>query len=377
MNVRIKKKIRVIIILILTVICILIIIINSRDVEIKKEVDISAMGEEIPIKVISLNSNIHTYESHEIAYILGDRGNLYVLRRNSDNYYVERWHMEFWENIRVVDLCAEGKNDTYALALDREGNVYIWDKEYLVKEKKQNEYWQTVNVWDKKENWQIRQLEGIPKMSEIFATYSGFVFVTQEGEVYGWSPTDITNLNTDNMELIETEGEILNVVSMKDELLILDRNNVMWSIENGTKKVIKESVKNIIQGGKGFALQMMNAENEVYVCNIYLLQQGHDKMSFEDKYEVSKMLFEGNVSSFSVSDKTAVVHVDEEKYYRWGRRARAYIMTKLGYIATLNDEVYEHPVEVDLHGAKYYMLIGKDIVYVDDWGRLFVLIQKP
>lgn len=380
MDVQIKrktgKKLILVLVLIVLVICIRILITTRKD-EVRREVDTSIMGDEIPVKVISLNSCIHTNVNAEIAYILGDKGNIYVLCCDSKDYYVELWHPEFWADIEVDDLCAEGKKYSYALALDREGNVYVWDKEYLVKNTEFSEYQKNGLEWDKQEDWGIQRLEGIPKISGIFAAYSRFVLVTEQGDAYIWNPEDTTNPKLEDMELVEMESEILRAASLKDELLVLDSNNVLWSIENGTKKFLKENVKNIITGGKGFVLQMMNARNEVYVCNVYRLQLEQEKTQYADKYEVSEMTFEGNILSLSVSGETAVVYVDNGKSYRWGRKPRAFISTKWLSMYTLCDKVYEQPVEVDLKEAEYYMLIGPDIVYVDNHNRMYVLLQKP
>ena len=177
------------------------------------------------------------------------------------------------------------------------------------------------------------------------------------------------------MEMIDVKGPVLGMASLKGELLILDRDHDLWSIENGTKKIVQEDVKTIMQGGKGFVVQRMNEENTVYVNNIYLLQKGYETVTFADTYEVSTVTFEKEISLLAVSGQTAVACVGGEDFYRWGRKQRVNLVTKLGYFVSLSDKVYEHPIEVDIKGAQYFMLIGKDVVYIDKENRVFALIQ--
>lgn len=363
MNAQKKRRVSIISLILLTAIGILIISTIPKNREVKRPIDISIMEEEKPQKVISLNRYITTDANPENAYILGDKGNIYVLCCDSENYYAELWHPEFWEGIKVVDLCAGNKTDSYALALDEEGNVYIWDKEYQSKEE----------AWEKKDDWHIQRMENIPKTAEIFSGYNQFVLVTKEGEAYRFNPMENSNLE---LETIGVENPVLGMGSLDEELFIMDCNHVLWSIENGTKKIVKENVKAIMQGGKGFVIQLMDDENTVYVYNIYLLQDGYETVTFAGKYEVSKVTFEDEIFLLAVSSQTAVVCLGEEKFYRWGRMPRRYSMGKLGYSESLNDKVYEQPVEVDMKGAWYYMLIGKDIVYIDEQNRMFALIQN-
>lgn len=356
MNVQIDKECSVIVMLLRFILCILIILFIPRNSEIKKEVDISIMGEEIPTKIVSLNLNLSTRENPEIAYILGDRGNIYVLCCDLGNYYVELWHPEFWKNIKVIDL---ESTYLYIMALDEEGNVYIWDKEYDSKEL----------VWDKKSDWYIQWMANIPEVAEIFAGYYQFVLVTKAGEIYSWNPADNKKLGMDSMEMIEIESAILNIVSLKEELLILDQNNILWSIENGTLTVLAKNVKEIVQSGKGFVVQIMDNKNVVYVYNSYLLQKGYETVTFANKYKVSKVTFESEISLVAVSNKTAVVRSDKEKIYKWGNKESGHKNISVPGLI-----VYRRPVKVNVKGTKYYMLIGKDSVYVDNQNRMFVVI---
>jgi len=359
------RKVRILSLIVLTAMGIMAFNIISQHKDIKRQVDISIMEEEKPKKLISLNTYISTDANFENAYILGDKGNLYVLCCDSENYYAELWHPEFWKGIKVVDLCAGDKTDSYAMALDEKGSVYIWGKECLSKG----------SELEKRNDWQIQRMENIPEVAQIFSGYDQFVLVTKEGTVYSFHPKDSGNPGMDNMEMIDVKSPVLGMASLKEELLILDCDHVLWSIENGTKKIVKENVKTIVQGGKGFVVQMMDDGNTVYVYNIYLLQKGYETVTFADKYEVSKVTFESEISFLAVSSKTAVVCVGEENFYRWGRKQRVNLVTKLGCFVTLSDKVYDQPIEVDIKGAQYYMLIGKDIVYVDEQKRMFALIQ--
>lgn len=361
MNAQIVKDFSIIAMLLRVALCILIILIIPRNSEIKEEVDISVMGEEMPKEVISLNPYIPTDEVTEIVYILGDKGNIYELYSDSKGYHAKPWHPEFWAGIKIVDLCAGERlgPNAYVLALDEAGNVYIWNKEY---ESKGLE-------WGKKTDWHIQRMENIPEVAEIYAGYYQFALVTREGSVYSWNPIDNANPGIDNMEMIDLESPVLSIVSLKEELLILDRNHVLWCIENGVKKVVWENVKNIMQSGKGFVVQMMNDENTVYVYNSEFLQKGYETLTLADKYEVSKISFESGISLVSVSSKTAVACVDEEKLYKWGKKEDG-----LKNVAVPGMMVYERPVEVNVKGTRYYTLIGKDAVYIDEQDRMFVVI---
>lgn len=86
-----------------------------------------------------------------------------------------------------------------------------------------------------------------------------------------------------------------------------------------------------------------------------------------------KLQFEREISLFEVSSQTVVVCVDEENFYRWGRKQRVNLVKKLGYFVSLSDKVYEQPIE-DIKGDRYYMLIGKDVVYIQN--EVLVVIQS-
>lgn len=161
MNARTKRKVSILLLTVLAAMGIMAFSIISQHREIKKQVDISIMEEEKPKKVISLNTYISTDTNFENAYILGDKGTLYVLCCDSENYYAQLWHPEFWKGIKVVDLCAGNKTDSYVLALDEKGTVYIWDKEYRSKEL----------GWEKKDDWHIQRMENIPEVAQIFSGY--------------------------------------------------------------------------------------------------------------------------------------------------------------------------------------------------------------
>ena len=49
-------------------------------------IDTSVMGEEVPIKIVTLNSSVTFHVNYEIAYILGDKGNLYVLCYDAEKF---------------------------------------------------------------------------------------------------------------------------------------------------------------------------------------------------------------------------------------------------------------------------------------------------
>lgn len=356
MNVRIKRALSVSLIGIIT----LLVIVNAVSTTKIKSVDTSNMCGEMPIKIISLNPYIPTNENYEIAYILGDRGNIYVLRCIDDKYDVELWQPRFWDGIKITDLCA-GYLMSYALAIDNEGKIYIWDKEYASGTR--------TTVESKKEQWSIKCLDGIPKVSDIFATYNQFVIVTESGNVYRWYPKESPCPAIDEMECVDGKLSISKVAAVKEELLILDQNHMLWSMENGTLKCLQKDVCNIVQGYNGFAVQMMNGE--IYVYRIHLLEEGYEETVFADKYEVSKIVFDGNVSSLSASGKAAIVCIDGKSLYRWGRKG------KRGWFGVHggNEEVYETPIKIDIDMPRYYDLIGKDIIYIDDQNNMFVIIQ--
>lgn len=79
MNVRILRNSIIITIIVVLILCIWVVM-KPRVYEPKKEsIDTSIMGEEVPVKIITLNSYMTSGVNHEIAYLLGDKGNLYVL----------------------------------------------------------------------------------------------------------------------------------------------------------------------------------------------------------------------------------------------------------------------------------------------------------
>lgn len=248
--------------------------------------------------------------------------------------------------------------------MDKEGNVYVWEKEYLLGESG------TEIETNKRENWKIQQLENIPIVTKIYATHDKFSIVTDEGNLYIWSPKENVNPNMEEMEMIDMETPIINVAASEEAVFILDEKHILWRIENGTKKVFQENVKNIMQGGKGFVFQMMDAENEVYVYNISLLQKGYETTVFADKYEVAKIVFENKISSISVNKAVAVVRTDKQEFYQWGRKENP----QYWYMVIPAESVYAEPVKIDLADVKYYMIIGKNIVYIDERNEIFVLL---
>lgn len=372
MNTHAKAKFNVILILIMIVICILglwLVIARPQPYKPRKEpVDTSAMGEEVPVKIITLNKYTTSSVNYEVAYLLGDKGNLYVLCYDTEKYYVELWHPEFWKDIEVVDICAE-RPWLYASALDKEGNVYIWKKEYLLGEGETEEEIETKT--NKRENWKIQQLKNIPKATKIYATHDQFAIVTDEENVCMWSPKENDNPGMDDMEIIDMETPMLNIAAAGEEVFILDENHVLWSMENGTKTFLKENVKSIVQGYKGLAIQMMDSENEVYIYNIDFLQKyKYESVTFADKYEVNKIVFPDNVSSMSLNGSVGVVCTDKQELYRWGWEQR----TKYAHVTTTSIDLYDEPVNINLTDVKCFMVIGKNFIYIDEENEMFVWI---
>ena len=324
-----------------------------------KRVDASAMGEEVPVKAVRLTGD------EPFAYLLSDAGNVYVMCHCDEKYYVELWHPEFWNGIRIVDLYTSSYY-TNMLALDQDGNIYMWDSEY--------ERGRSTTSYVKKENWKIQRIENIPKVSKIFTAYRQIVIVTEEGSTYRyrWYPDENINTVVEDMGSIETETPILNIAATKEELFILDEEHVLWSIgntENESKKYVQKDVHSIMQTGPGFTIRMMN--DEIYVHNTIYLERGYDKVMLAEQYEAVRIPFEGKISSMSASSKTAVVCIDGDKYYRWGKEANTAAFG--AYIPGIL--TYEEPVEMDLKNLNYYAVIGQDIIYLDDQNHMFVLLQ--
>lgn len=330
-------------------------------------IDTSVMGEEVPIKIVTLNSYMTSNVNYETAYILGDKGNLYVLCYDAERYYVDLWHPEFWKDIEIVDICAE-RPRLYAAALDKDGNVYIWRKEYLLGEGETEIEIETKT--NKRENWEIQRLENIPKVMEIYATHDKFAIVTDEENVCMWSPKENANPGMDDMEMIDMEAAIINIAASEEEVFILDENHVLWSMKNGMKIFLKENVKSIVQGYKGLAILLMDNENEVYIYNIHLLQERYETVTFADKYEAAKIVFEDKISSIAVNNVVAVVRTDKQEYYRWGKERNPYYW----YATVPAMNVYDEPVKINLRDAKYYMVIGENIVYIDEQNKMFILV---
>lgn len=326
-------------------------------------IDSSIMGEEVPIKIVTLNSSVSFHVNYEMAYILGDKGNLYVLCCDSEKLYVDVWHPEFWKDIEIVDICAE-RPWSHAVALDKEGNVYVWEKEYLIK--KEGDTGIEIN---KRENWEIQKMENIPKVKEIYAIYGRFVIVTEEN-VCMWAAKEHANPNMEDMERIDIETPIVNVAASKEAVYILDEEHVLWSLQNGNKKVLQENVKYIMQGGKGFVFQLLDAEKEVYVCDIELLSRGHETVALADGHEAAKIVFEDKISSIAVNGSVAIVCTDKQEYYRWGQKQSPH--NRYTYVPSIS--LYTEPVKIDLVDVKYYMLIGRKIICVDSQNRMFFWI---
>lgn len=349
-----------IIMIILFVSCVWIVMKPESSEPWEVRIDTSNMGEEVPVKIVTLNSYVTFNENYEMAYILGDKGNLYVLCYDGEKLYVDLWHPEFWKDIEIVDICAE-RPWLYAAALDKEGNIYVWEKEYLFKEKGDIEI-----ETNKRENWKIQKMENIPKVKEIYATHDRFVIVTKE-DVCMWSSREYRNPSMDDMEMIDTETPIINAAASEEAVYILDEEHVLWSLQNGTKHVFLENVEDIVQGGKGFALRLMDAENEVYVYNIGLLSRGYETTMLADGIEAARIVFEDEISSIAINKSAAVVCTDKQEFYLWGRKESPHNK----YMYTLSMSLYTEPVKIDIADAKYYMVIGKNIVYVDGQNRMF------
>ena len=357
MNAQMKKILSIVVI----VTVVILVTINAVPATKTRNVDTSNMCDEIPVKIVSLNPYIPTNDNYEIAYVLGDKGNIYVLRCIDGKYDVDFWQPEFWDGVEITDLCA-GYLMSYVLAIDKNGGIYIWDKEYGPGAR--------TTIESKKEEWNIKRLDSIPKVSDIFAAYNQFVIVTEAGDVYRWHPEECQCPAVDEMERIDVEQPILEIAAIDDELLILDRNHVLWSIENGDSRCLQNDVCDIAQGYNGFVVQTMNGE--IYVNHIHLLEEGYDKAVFADKYEASKIVFDGTLSLLSVSGKAAVVCMDGDQLYRWGRKDKREWFGMYGG----NEEVYDTPVKINIGKPQYYTLIGKDMIYIDGQGNMFVMIQE-
>lgn len=358
MNTRTKRLVSVVII----VAAVLLIAVNAVPTTRRKRIDTSNMRGEVPVKIISLNGHISTEDNYELAYILGDSGNIYELRCIEGKYDVDLWQPEFWDGIRITDLCMNYPM-MYALAMDEDGQLYIWNKEYG--------YDPYTAEQIRKEQWNISRIGDIPKVTAIFAAYNQFVIVTESEDVYRWYPKDQPCPDIEEMERLDVEQIILNVAATKEELLILDRDHVLWSVENGTSKCLQEDVLNLVQGSAaGFAVQ--TTDNEINVYNMLLLGRDYEKATFADRYEVSRIAFEGDISSLSVSGRAAVVCIDGDKLYRWGRKAPKVLFG--AYPAHI--ETYETPVKINIDTPQYYTLVGHDMIYVDDQNNMFAMIQN-
>lgn len=342
---------------IILLIALIIVIANAHLKTETKRVDKSVMGDEIPVKIVK-------FDADSGLYLLSDAGNIYVLCHSDGNYYLELWHPEFWKGIKIVDLCT---STHYAniLALDSEGNIYRWDNEY--------ERDTSTGLRVKKEDWSIQRIENIPKVSEIFTAYRQIVIVAEDGNAYRyrWYPDENFDLVVEDMGSIEMEAPILNIAATKEELFILDQDHVLWSvgnIVNQSKEYVQKDVHSIMQTGNGFTARMM--DDEIYVHNTLYLEYGYDKVMFADRYEAVKMVFEGKISSMSVSSKTAVVCIDD-KYYRWGKDANTRAFG--GYIPGIL--TYDEPFEMDIKNLNFYTVVGQDIIYLDEQNQMFILLQ--
>ena len=362
-----KKRLVLIIIIIILIIFVRISLKPQADVPRKEQIDISVMGEEEPVKIITLNGSMTSGENYEIAYLLGDKGNLYVLCHDTEKYYVNLWNPEFWKNIEVVDICAQ-RRWAYAAALDTEWNVYVWKKEYLSGESGETEI-----ETKKREDWEIQKLGNIPKVNEIYATYNQFVIVTEEESVCMWSPEDNVNPDMSDMETIEIETPILNVAASEEAVFILDGNHTLWSMENGTINLLKDNVKSIVQGYKGLVIQMRDSENEIYIHNIDLLRKRDETVTFADKYEATKIVFEDKICSISVNGHGVVVCTDKQEFYRWGEKENHVNRYWWGSVYVPSILIYEEPLKIDLEDAKYYAVIGYSVVYINGRNEMFVL----
>ncbi|MCH5264070.1 MAG: hypothetical protein J1F42_14270 [Lachnospiraceae bacterium] len=358
MNVRMKRLLSIVLI----VAVVILVAEYAAPTTRRKRIDISNMRGEAPVKIISLNTYISTNDNHELAYILGENGSIYVLRCIDGKYDVDLWQPEFWDGIKITDLCMNYPM-MYALAMDEDGQLYIWNKEYGYDPYTADEI--------KKEQWNISRIDGIPKVTDVFAAYNQFVIVTEIGDVYRWYPKDQPCPAIEEMERLDVEPPIINIAATKEELLILDRNHVLWSVENGTSRYLQKDVQNIVQGpAAGFAVQTTNSEINVY--NSLALERDYEKTTFADRYEVSRIAFEGDVSSLAVSSSAAVVCIDGDKLYRWGRKSPKVLFgTYPGY-----EETYETPVKINIDTPQYYTLVGHDMIYVDNQNNMFAIIQN-
>lgn len=351
------KRVRSVMILIIA----LFIVIANTHLKIEtKRVDISAMGDEVPVKVVKLSG-----AGSGSVYLLSNAGNIYSLCYSDEKYYVELWHPEFWNGIRIVDLCTS-RHYTNILALDSEGNIYRWDME--------DERDESTGLSVKKEDWSIQRVENIPKVREIFTAYRQIVIVAEDGNAYRyrWYPDEDFNLVVEDMGSIEMGSPILNIAATKEELFILDQDHVLWSVgntENESKKYVQKDVHSIVQTGNGFTVRMM--DDEIYVHNTRYLECGYDKVMFADRYEAEKVVFGGKISSMSVSNVTAVVCMDG-KYYRWGKEPNTRAFG--GYI--LGVLTYDEPFEMDLKNLNFYTVVGQDIIYLDEKNQMFILLQR-
>lgn len=244
-----------------------------------------------------------------------------------------------------------------------QGIVYVWEKEYLYNGGSEIEI-------NKRENWEIQQLRNMPKVTEIYATHDQFAIVTDQENVCMWSPKEKVNPDIDDMEIIDMEAPMLNIVAFGEDVFILDENHVLWSMENGTQNFLKANVKSIVQGYKGLAIQMMDNENKVYIYNIDLFRHHYETITFAGKYEVNRIVFTDNISSVSFNGKVGVVCTDKQEFYRWGWREP----TRYANVIVPAVTVYDEPVKINLVDAKYCMVIGENIIYLDERNEMFVWI---
>lgn len=210
-----KRRVSSVIIL---MVALLIVIENTNLKTETKRVNTSAMDGAIPVKVVRLTDG-------GPAYLLGDEGNIYMLRYLDGEYDVELWHPEFWNGIRIVDLCTSTYY-THMLALDQDGNIYLWDKEY--------EQDKSTGLSVPKSDWSIQRIENIPKVSEIFTAYRQIVIMAEDGNVhrYRWYPDENFNAVVEDMGNIAMESPILNIAATKEELFILDQNHMFILIQH-------------------------------------------------------------------------------------------------------------------------------------------------
>lgn len=350
MNVMIK---RVMMIFSITI-AVLLIIVNATQKPQIRNIDMSNMGGEVPMKAVSLNHNISLNEGRELAYILSEEGNIYILQNTAEKYYVELWQPEFWNGTKIKDLCV-ADIVSYALALDQDGNVYLWNKE------------------NAENNRNIRAIENIPKISEIFATYNQFVLVSEDKNVYRWYLKDNLSPKIEDLQRIDMDESILNVAATQDELFVLDENSVLWSIENtegAVPKYLETGVKGIKQSVRGFVVQLMN--NEIYVHCSYILARGYETRIFANRYEAACPMFKGDIALLAVSNDTAIVCIDGEELYRWGTKG------SLNAFGTCCPGIrtYTEPVKVQIPKPEYCTLVGDDLIYTDNQNNMFILFQN-